>query len=176
MSLQEECNPDASDGHAAAHVCLEEGRQLEARGDVDDHGVADGLARLLEVGERCAGHIEGADAVDLHDGSEALARQALRRREEVARGAVDEDVQLAEGLHGGLDGVVAALLRAHVAAHLRRLDALRLQHRDGVVQHVGAACGRARRLTGQGQGQQGQDQGQVEQGQQQPPTPRTYAP
>ena len=62
-------------------------------GDGDDR-----RARLAQVLEALAHHVVAADEVDIDDGAEAVVGNAVERRDEVARGAGDEDVDLAMGL------------------------------------------------------------------------------
>ena len=54
----------------------------------------------LQMRKRGARHVEGALQIDVHDGAEPVRRKILGQAHEVSGGAVDEDVEPAEGLDG----------------------------------------------------------------------------
>jgi len=67
--------------------------------------------------------VEGAFQIDIDDGAEAVRREIFGEADEVARGAVDQDVEAAQLRHDGGNRVVDRRGIPHVGRHRDRTNA-----------------------------------------------------
>ena len=123
-----------------------------AEADEDDDAAAVGDHRARRDRPR---HVPGrVDREPVH-GAPALEGDLLGRRDELAAGVVDEDVDAAEALERGVDQRLDLLGLAHVGRHGEALGAERLHGRPRLLQRLRAAAADHHRRAVAGQRERG---------------------
>src|SRR6185295_13297128 len=128
----------------------------QRRADVDHRA-----ALRFQVRERRAGNVEGPLEVDVDHGAEAVGREILGEADEIAGGAVDDDVEAPEFGDARGDRVVDRRRIAHVSGFGRRSHAERLQlvARRLEMFELAAGDGDVAAVPGKGEGDAAADAG-----------------